>query len=389
MLVGTIANVEDGQTINISITDSQGTIQEYTTEVSGGTWTLTLQDYSSFAEGELTVVANTIDIAGNPTTATDTIVKDTLANIIAAVDDGGDGVLNSFEIQSAKFFGTVQNVEDGQTVNIRISDSTTNVIMLTATVIDSAWSVEGVDLTSFSDGGIQIEADTVDVAGNPASAINSAGQIVIDTVSPVIDIDTLDGFSILAFRSGQLTTMQGTTNVAEGLPVYIEVNDGTQTLVFEGVVDFAGNWVVENIDISTLNSSAEWTIDAKVFNTVGNEAIDDMPTIILPESVVFSENIIGIFGGETQTSDIRIDFADFSFSADQTIAESLTSQSLSITITVSGDKQSLTGTRSDGQIVFDASISGTNVNINFYKAIDQESGLDSIQTALIIEGLTN
>ncbi len=141
-----------------------------------------------------------------------------------------------------------------------------------------------------------IEADTIDVAGNPATAVNSAGVIVIDTVSPVIDIDTLDGFSILAFRSGQLTTMQGTTNAAEGLPVYIEVSDGTQTLIFEGVVDSAGNWQVENIDISALDSSAEWTIDAKFSITVGNEAIDDMPTIILPESVVFSENIIGIFG---------------------------------------------------------------------------------------------
>lgn len=48
-LVGTVANVEDGQTISISITDSQGLTQEYTTTVSGGTWTLTLQDYSSFA----------------------------------------------------------------------------------------------------------------------------------------------------------------------------------------------------------------------------------------------------------------------------------------------------------------------------------------------------
>ncbi|WP_061040126.1 type I secretion C-terminal target domain-containing protein [Vibrio coralliirubri] len=387
VLVGTIANVEDGQTINISITDSQGTIQEYTTEVSGGTWTLTLQDYSSFAEGELTVVANTIDIAGNPTTATDTIVKDTLANITAAVDDGGDGVLNSFEIQSAKFFGTVQNVEDGQTVNIRISDSTTNVIMLTATVIDGAWSVEGVDLTSFSDGGIQIEADTVDVAGNPASAINSAGQIVIDTVSPVIDIDTLDGFSILAFRGGQLTTMQGTTNVAEGLPVYIEVNDGSQTLVFEGVVDASGNWVVENIDVSSLNLASEWTVDAKVFNTVGNQAIDDMPSIILPESVVFSETVVGIFGDQTQTSDIRIDFAEFSFSEQQNLLESLTSQGLSIVVTVYPGQQNLVGVRSDGTKVFDASISGTNVNISFYKAVDQEAGVDSIETALVIEGL--
>ncbi|PMM60768.1 RTX toxin [Vibrio splendidus] len=387
VLVGTVANVEDGQTISISITDSQGLTQDYTTTVSGGTWTLTLQDYSGFSEGELTVVANTIDIAGNPTSATDTIVKDTLASITAAVDDGGDGVLNSFEIQSARFFGTVQNVEDGQTVNIRISDSTTNVIVLTATVMNGAWFVEGVDLTSFADGSITIEADTIDVAGNPATAVNSAGVIVIDTVSPVIDIDTLDGFSILAFRSGQLTTMQGTTNVAEGLPVYIEVSDGTQTLVFESVVDSAGNWQVENIDISTLDSSAEWTIDAKIFNTVGNEAIDDMPTIILPESVVFSENIIGVFGDETQTSDIRIDFADFSFGDDQSLAESLTSQGLSITIAVSADTQSLVGTRSDGEIVFDAAISGSNVNINFYKAIDQEAGLDSIQTALVIEGL--
>ncbi|WP_061016508.1 RTX toxin [Vibrio splendidus] len=387
VLVGTVANVEDGQTISISITDSQGLTQDYTTTVSGDTWTLTLQDYSSFAEGELTVVANTIDIAGNPTTATDIIVKDTLASITASVDDGGDGVLNSFEIQSAKFYGTVQNVEDGQTVNIRISDSTTNVIVLTATVVNGAWSVEGVDLTSFADGSITIEADTIDIAGNPATAVNSTGVIVIDTVSPVIDIDTLDGFSILAFRSSQLTTMQGTTNVAEGLPVYIEVSDGTQTLVFEGVVDSAGNWLVENIDISALDSSAEWTIDAKVFNTVGNEAIDDMPTIILPESVVFSENVIGIFGDETQTSDIRIDFADFSFGDDQSLAESLTSQGLTITVAVSADKQSLVGTRSDGQIVFDAAISGSNVNINFFKAIDQEAGLDSIQTALVIEGL--
>ncbi len=39
------------------------------------------------------------------------------------------------------------------------------------------------------------------------------------------------------------------------------------------------------------------------------------------------------------------------------------------------------------RIVFDAAISGSNVNINFYKAIDQEAGLDSIQTALVIEGL--
>ncbi|MCW1891056.1 hypothetical protein OK016_25190 [Vibrio chagasii] len=37
--------------------------------------------------------------------------------------------------------------------------------------------------------------------------------------------------------------------------------------------------------------------------------------------------------------------------------------------------------------MFDAAISGNNVNITFYKAIDQEAGLNSIQTSLVIEGL--
>ncbi|MCW0469324.1 hypothetical protein OH492_10565 [Vibrio chagasii] len=56
-----------------------------------------------FAEGELTVVANTIDIAGNPTTATDTIVKDTLAKCAQVFDDGGDSVLNISKFNPLNF----------------------------------------------------------------------------------------------------------------------------------------------------------------------------------------------------------------------------------------------------------------------------------------------
>ncbi len=77
--------------------------------------------------------------------------------------------------------------------------------MLTAAVVNGAWSVEGVDLTSFADGSITIEADTIDMASNPASAVkrSTGGHCHWYRLLTVIDIDTLDGFSILAFRSSQ------------------------------------------------------------------------------------------------------------------------------------------------------------------------------------------
>ncbi|MEZ8640814.1 Ig-like domain-containing protein [Vibrio sp. NC2] len=384
-LVGTVADVEDGQTITITITDSLNVSQVYTTTVAGGNWTLTGQDYSDFAEGILTVEASVTDVAGNKVTSSDTIVKDTLASITAEFDDA-DNILNTEEVKSVRLQGVVQNVEDGQTVDVTVTDSNNQSITLQTVVVAGAWSIDDVDLSAFADGNITVEAVTVDIAGNEASGTDSTAQI--NTVPPVIDIDTLSGFSILDFRSGDLTVMQGTTDVSEGLPVYIEINDGTQTLTFVGVVDASGGWLVENIDVSSLDPSSEWIIDARVANSIGNEASDDMPSIILPGSVSFSESTVGIFGDQTQVADINIQFADeFAFSANQVSAEGVTSQGQSIAIALESDGQVLKATRTDGTLVFEAKIVGDAVEITFYQAVDQKAGEELLQTAIIIEGL--
>ncbi|MEZ9314709.1 Ig-like domain-containing protein [Vibrio lentus] len=384
-LVGTVADVEDGQTITITITDSLNVSQVYTTTVAGGNWTLAGQDYSDFAEGILTVEASVTDVAGNTVTSSDTIVKDTLASITAEFDDA-DNILNTEEVKSVRLQGVVQNVEDGQTVDVTVTDSNNQSITLQTVVVAGAWSIDDVDLSAFADGNITVEAVTVDIAGNETTGTDSTGQI--DTAPPVIDIDTLSGFNILDFRSGDLTTMQGTTDVSEGLPVYIEVNDGTQTLTFVGVVDASGGWLVENIDVSSLDLSSEWIIDARVANSIGNEASDDMPSIILPGSVSFSESTVGIFGDQTQSADINIQFADeFAFSASQASAEAVTSQGLSLAITLESEGQVLKAIRTDGKLVFEAKIVGDTVEITFYQAVDQQAGEELLQTSLIIEGL--
>ncbi|MEZ8737920.1 Ig-like domain-containing protein [Vibrio sp. 10N.239.312.D08] len=384
-LVGTVEDVEDGQTITITLTDSLNVSQVYTTTVVGGNWTLTGQDYSGFAEGILTVEASVTDVAGNTVTSSDIIVKDTLASITAKFDDA-DNILNTEEVQSVRLQGVVQNVENGQPITVTVSDSNNQSITLQTVVVAGAWSIDDVDLSAFADGNITVEAVTVDIAGNETTGTDSTGKI--DTVPPVIDIDTLSGFNILDFRSGDLTTMQGTTDVSEGLPVYIEINDGTQTLTFEGVVDASGGWLVENIDVSSLDPSTEWIIDARVVNSIGNEVSDDMPSIILPDSVSFSESTVGIFGDQTQVADINIQFADeFAFSANQVSAEGVTSQGQSIAIALESDGQVLKATRTDGTLVFEAKIVGDTVEISFYQAVDQQAGEELLQTSIVIEGL--
>ncbi|QLE95706.1 RTX toxin [Vibrio sp. Scap24] len=384
-LVGTVTNVEDGQEVSITITDVDGKLENYTAIVTGGEWTLVGQDYSGFAEGILTVEASVTDVAGNTVTSSDTIVKDTLASITAEFDDA-DNILNTEEVQSVRLQGVVQNVEDGQPITVTVTDSNNQSITLQTMVVAGAWIIDDVDLSAFADGNITVEAVTVDIAGNETTGTDSTGQI--DTAPPVIDIDTLSGFNILDFRSGDLTTMQGTTDVSEGLPVYIEINDGTQTLTFEGVIDASGGWLVENIDISSLDPSTEWIIDARVVNSIGNEASDDMPSIVLPGSVSFSESTVGIFGDQTQVADINIQFADeFAFSANQVSAEGITSQGQSIAIALESDGQVLKATRTDGTLVFEAKIVGDTVEITFFQAVDQQASEELLQTAIIIEGL--
>ncbi|WP_170967455.1 Ig-like domain-containing protein, partial [Vibrio sp. F13] len=85
------------QEVSITITDVDGKSESYTAIVSDGEWTLVSQDYSGFAEGTLTVEASVTDVAGNTATSSDTIVKDTLADISVDFDGFGDEYYNSAE----------------------------------------------------------------------------------------------------------------------------------------------------------------------------------------------------------------------------------------------------------------------------------------------------
>ncbi|MCA6719551.1 RTX toxin [Vibrio sp. 1409] len=390
-LEGTIENIEDGQRIQVTVTDSLGAVINLETVVTGGSWSLDDVDLSGLSEGTLTVVAESIDIAGNPATSENTIVKDTLASVTVDVDDGGDGYLNIEERQSVTLSGQVSDVENGQTVSVTVQDSLGAMLSFNAVVVDGMWQVEGANLSTLADGALTVSASVNDVAGNQAKAMDEA--TTIDATAPTIDIDTdfyiSGGLAIDDFREGIVTEMRGTTSgVEQGLAVTIRVSDGDSTLNFTGLVDASGSWTVTGIDVNTLNLNSTWTIEAEVLDVAGNHAVDTMPTIVLPGSTVFSENIVGFFGEQSSSAAINIENGVPALHAEQPSLSALTSVGQSINVVVAEDGLSLQGTSTDDRLVFSAEVNddGT-VQITFYEAIDHGVGQDELVTNVLVESI--
>ncbi|MBD8511083.1 RTX toxin [Photobacterium sp. CAU 1568] len=386
-ITGTVDNVEDGQTVFVTITDINGDTVTAQTTVSGGAWSLPDLDLSGLSDGELTVQADTTDIAGNPATNTDIIIKDTQATITVNVDSGSDGFLNPSELPATRLSGAATHVEDGQTVTIVVTDSNNVSQSFTAIVNQGIWETTQ-DLSALADGPLSVTVATSDLAGNPATATDNT--VVIDT-QVTIDIDTLDGLGIYNFKGGNLTSLQGTTTGAEeGQAVTVTVSDGANSVLLTGQVAADGRWLIENIDISSLNAQATWTMDASVTDLAGNQAIDDMPTLVLPGSVVLEESELGPNGDGTSeaVSEINIQFAEFSIHADQPYLNALTSNGLSASAELSADGQSLNVIRSDGKLILSAVINGAGdgITVTLYAPIDQGIGTDTTQTAIMIEG---
>ncbi|MGR5467256.1 RTX toxin [Vibrio astriarenae] len=381
---GTVNNIEDGQAISVVISDEQGGEITLETTVSGSVWQLSNVDLSALADGTLTTIVSSTDVAGNPAVNQTEIIKDTQAFISVDIDDGGDDVLNISERNDVRVFGAVSNIEDGQAVEVTLTDSEGSTLTFNTTVVDGQWEISGIDLSGFAEGDITANASSSDIAGNEATAVSDASTI--DLSLPTIDIDTLTGFDIFYFRDGSLTSIQGTTTgVDEGLPVTVLISDGVNEFEFSGNVDALGAWSLTDLDVSGLNSSLTWTMTASVANAIGNVVADDMPTLVFPDSVVLSENFVGIFGEDYAKSSINIENAEFTFDDTQDALLRLESSGQALSFTLPADKKEMVVTRSGGEVVLEAKIIDGEVDITLFQGLDNGRPGD-LQTEIVIRG---
>ncbi|WP_318506185.1 T1SS-143 repeat domain-containing protein [Photobacterium leiognathi] len=288
-LFGSVSNVEDGQTVTIKVTDSNGLEKSFETTVINGKWTVEDADLTDFVEGKLTVIAETVDLAGNTSSATNTIIKDTFTGISADFDGKGDEYLNRVEIPVTDLLGKIENVEDGQLVTITITDSNGLEKIYTSTVINGNWTVDNTDLTGLSEGELTVIADTVDIAGNQVSATDT---IIKDTLATITADFEGNGDRFLNQAEVSTTQLFGSiADIEDGQTVTISVTD-SQGLekTFESTIR-AGKWVVSNADLTDL-AEGELTVLAETTDIAGNPA-SATNTIIKDTSANITTNFDG------------------------------------------------------------------------------------------------
>ena len=382
-LSGTVADIEDGQSVTIAVTDINGQSLTFTTLVAGGNWQFDDADVSSLADGDLTFVASATDIAGNKADASSTVTKDSLAIItIEVVDD--NGLINAAESTNATLAGTVTSIENGRPIVITVEDINGKVVTFNTVVINGAWQVANVDLSVFADGNLSLEATTSDLAGNPAVAQNTA---ILDTQIS-IDIDTGSGFDAALFISGFQNSLSGvTTEVEEGQSVELTISDGTTTLNFSTLVIAGGNWSFTGLDTSSLDPRAQWALGVAVADAAGNIATDAMPTLFVPDVTTLYEVILNLSSRTGATIPVDIPDAALTITADQSALLSLNSEGQALAITVAADGQSFVLTRvGDSKTVMTGSLSGSDLSVNLFLPMDEPNN-SSVLSYIRLSGL--
>lgn len=273
-LSGEFANVQSGATVSLVVTDVLGVSLTFESPLSAdGRWTVN-EDLSSLSEGILTIRSETIDLAGNPASVESSIEMALSPRItIENVDDDGffdDDVYNRFESGAQTFFGTLLNVEDGQVIEVAITDDLGTSVIATAVADNNAWSVSGVDTSILIDGDLSITATVKSLAGDEARAdlsrgLNQTADITAEFVDP-----NLDGvYNALEAMSA---TLRGVvTDIEEGQPVVITVGDGGASVQAVGQVQSNNLWLASDIDLS-IATGATLTLTLAVEDRYGNPA---------------------------------------------------------------------------------------------------------------------
>ncbi|WP_269915926.1 beta strand repeat-containing protein [Alteromonas sp. PRIM-21] len=260
-LISGTTNAPVGATVTLTVTDSAGAVQTFTTTVQGdGTFSASVP--SNLAEGSYTVVAEVTDGAGNSGSDSETGgVVDTTS---PAIDVAEPGVGND---ATPTISGTTDQPA-GSTVSITVTDNAGNIQNLSATVQnDGSFSVE--IPATLAEGNYTVEATVVDEAGNTASDAESG---VIDTISPVITLD--DPGTI----SDSTPTISGTVDLPQGSTVQITVVDSAgNTQVFSALVAAGG---VFSADVPAAMAEGSFTVSATATDTAGNSTTDNEAGVV-------------------------------------------------------------------------------------------------------------
>ncbi|WP_370972126.1 Ig-like domain-containing protein [Enterobacter wuhouensis] len=300
------STAEAGQTVTVTLNGKtyQTTIQ------TDGTWALNVPaaDVGALTDGPVTVTATVSDVAGNSSSADRVgLVDATVPQVTINEFVTDTNTVNQLAHSQAQILsGSVTGAAAGDRVTITI-----NSVDYT-TVVDASgnWSLglPASVVQGLTDGTWTIDVSVTDRSGNTGS---SSLDVVVNTVTPVIGINTLAADDVInAAEKGEDLLLSGTSNQPEGTRVTVTLNG----INYTATTDASGSWSV-TVPASAVSAlgEAHYTVTASVTDSVGNSAstahdvLVDSSLPVVTLNTLAGDNIVNaaeVAAGQTLTGKV-------------------------------------------------------------------------------------
>ncbi|MGM8438174.1 Ig-like domain-containing protein [Enterobacter hormaechei subsp. xiangfangensis] len=297
---------ETGQTVTVTLNGKS----YQTTVQADGRWQLNVPaaDVGALTDGNVTVTATVSDVAGNSSSADRVGLVDATVPQVTINDFVTDtNTVNQLAHAQAQILsGSVTGAAAGDLVTITINN------VDYTTVVDAAgnWSLglPASVIQGLTDGTWTINVSVTDRSGNTGS---SSVDVVVNTVTPVIGINTLAADDVInAAEKGEDLLLSGTSNQPEGTTITVNLNG----INYTATTDVSGNWSV-TVPASAVSAlgEANYTVTASVTDNVGNSAAathdvlvdSSLPVVILNNFA--GDNIVNaaeVAAGQTLTGKV-------------------------------------------------------------------------------------
>ncbi|MCU2733234.1 Ig-like domain-containing protein [Enterobacter hormaechei subsp. steigerwaltii] len=297
---------EAGQTVTVTLNGKS----YQTTVQADGRWQLNVPaaDVGALTDGNVTVTATVSDVAGNSSSADRVgLVDATVPQVIINDFVTDTNTVNQLAHAQAQILsGSVTGAAAGDLVTITINN------VDYTTVVDAAgnWSLglPASVVQGLTDGTWTINVSVTDQSGNTGS---SSVDVVVNTVTPIIGINTLAADDVInAAEKGEDLLLSGTSNQPEGTTITVNLNG----INYTATTDASGNWSV-TVPVSAVSAlgEANYTVTASVTDNVGNSAaathdvLVDSSLPVVTINTLAGDNIVNaaeVAAGQTLTGKV-------------------------------------------------------------------------------------
>ncbi|MBT2006084.1 Ig-like domain-containing protein [Enterobacter hormaechei subsp. xiangfangensis] len=297
---------EAGQTVTVTLNGKS----YQTTVQADGRWQLNVPaaDVGALTDGNVTVTATVSDVAGNSSSADRVGLVDATVPQVTINDFVTDtNTVNQLAHAQAQILsGSVTGAAAGDLVTITINN------VDYTTVVDAVgnWSLglPASVVQGLTDGTWTINVSVTDQSGNTGS---SSVDVVVNTVTPVIGINTLAADDVInAAEKGADLLLSGTSNQPEGTTITVNLNG----INYTATTDASGNWSV-TVPASAVSAlgEANYTVTASITDNVGNSAaathdvLVDSSLPVVTINTLAGDNIVNaaeVAAGQTLTGKV-------------------------------------------------------------------------------------